>query len=95
VFVTTRPPGSLPEAVHVSECLPGVEVFHATPKELAPWFTVESTDGRMKQQGRRNTDRLDGGGNSDSTPAPQDIQGRLVALSGSPPQESVQREEPS
>lgn len=41
VIVTTRPRESGNGHTHILDDLPGAEVYHATPDELAQWFTFE------------------------------------------------------
>ncbi|MFP6765957.1 MAG: DUF58 domain-containing protein [Planctomycetaceae bacterium] len=95
VFVTTRPPGSLPEEKSVLESLPGVEIFHALPKELAAWFISESTVPTLLQSGRQNTYASDAAGDLQTPPSDPGIQGQLVAVSRSQKQRPIQGERSS
>ncbi len=90
VLVTTRPPGSLPVGITGSERLQGIEVFHATPRALAPWFSlVEGVPVRGTGQSRQPHQD----GNGAVRPKPP-VEGRLVSTSasGNPPGE--QKENP-
>lgn len=92
VLVTTRPPGSLPEGVAESERLQGMEIFHATSKELAAWFSLNQDHSR---QARSNGHRADSShaedensssssvqsSSSDSRTPDTTLQGRLIPAS--------------
>ena len=90
VLVTTRPPGSLAVGITGTERLQAIEVFHATPSALAPWFSlVEGVPVRGTGQSRQPHQD----GNGAVRPKPP-VEGRLVSTSasGNPPGE--QKENP-
>jgi hypothetical protein len=98
VLVTTRPPGALSEEVAEFERLQGVEIFHATPKQLAPWFTLDAT-GMATQTGRRrgrNGEDASNGestGRGDSDQPDRQVEGQLVALPKTAKSQPILREE--
>lgn len=80
VLVTTRPPGTLPEGITESERMQGLEVFHATPRTLAPWFSL--TDGapvRGSGQSRQPDEKGTRPGEPESIEPP--VEGHLVPAS--------------
>ena len=98
VLVTTRPRGALSEEVAEFERLQGVEIFHATPKDLAPWLTLDVA-GTATQTGRRRGRREDDAVNGESTgrgdadQPDREVEGRLVALPKTPKASPILREE--
>ena len=95
VFVTTRPPDSFSDGFHMPDCLPGVEIFHALPDELAPWFAVQSMSAGLQRQEWRAPESSHGESAPPSTRSKQEIQGQLVAAAGSTQNVPVQKDDPS